>query len=210
MACAYGTANWTTRLTATSATLQLASGTNLTVNATVSSGASTSTAYSNMYPETLSIAPYSGSNWLRLATGANNANGESITITFPQTMYCIEFYVQDVDTQWVSGSSKYSDWVSVSGGSGFTVGPGSASTTNITYSGGTASITTNATSTSSGLQWDYTTSTKGLVKFSAASASSFTLTYKNTNAGGGTDVNDNDQQVWVSPIRYSTVDCVCT
>lgn len=205
--CTYTTLNWNTRVSATSATTTVPG---VTATATLRGGTRADTGYSNMFPETLTIGSfpeYSGSKWLRLATGGANSQGETITVSgFSAPIYCVSFYIQDIDTQYSSASNRYRDAVSVTG---FTA---STSSQYVAASGSTATSSTTATSTSSSGSWSYTSSTNGLAKFTYTSStglSSITINYTNPVAGSNSGVNDNNMQVWVSPIKYSTNPCNC-
>lgn len=206
--CSFSTLDWLSRVDEKNATTSLSGATAV---ATANGGTLLNTAYSNMFPETLTIAAlpdFSGSKWLRLGTGGANSAGETLTVTFPTNVYCVTLYAQDIDTQYVSGSSKYRDDVTVTGFTASVTAPSSTYTAVSTSQA--TSINTAASGTSSTWSWDYTSSVNGLAKFTAVGPlKTISLVYKNTSTGTGSGVNDNNMQVWVSPIKYSTVDCFC-
>lgn len=206
--CSFSTLNWVSRVDEQNATTSLSGAKAV---AAPNGGTLLNTGYSNMFPEKLTIAAlpeFSGSNWLRLASGGPNSAGETVTVTFPTNVYCVTLYVQDIDTQFVSASSKYRDDVTVTG---FTASVAAPSSTYTSVSSSQAtSINTAASGSATTWSWDYTSSVNGLAKFTAAGPlNTISLVYKNTSTGGGSGVNDNDMQVWVSPIKYSTADCLC-
>lgn len=216
--CTYTTNEWTYPLWAdyplparTTGNNNLAKAGNITATSVLNGSTGTTIAMWNMYLMPLSLTNYyNGKNWLQLSTCKQNQQGMTVTFTFPQPVYCVSFYVNDIDTQYVSGSSMYRDKVVVD--SGFTASAATATgATYLTCSGGSAIAKNTATSsTSSTYAWDYATSTNGLVQFKAnGPISSFTLTYTNENCGTGTTVISNNQQVYISPIKYATSDCNC-
>lgn len=147
--------------------------------------------------------------YLLLDQAKNNSSGQTVTLTFPQPVYCVTFYVNDIDTEYRSNASKYQDVVSVPG---FTPSTLPESSANLTITGSTVTSTRTATS-SNMTTWEYpnTTSAAGLVKYTASGPlSSFSLTFSNSIAGTGTGVGDNQQQVYISGMTYKLgANCTC-
>lgn len=205
--CTYTTAAWV----ANTGTLTASGANGMTATAVLNGSTSATSSYTNMAVITLTnsaLPAFSGSKWLQLATNKNNTAGETVTITLPASVYCVSFYIQDIDTQFNSLSSKYRDWVSVTG---FTASAGVPSAaTYLSFSGGTVQpINTAGIITPTTYEFDYLSSANGLALFKANGAiNSIQLTYKNTSAGTGI-LNNNNQQVWISPIKYATSDCNC-
>lgn len=204
--CTYTVSAWQTRVSDLGATAQ----NQIRATTVANGGTRFGTAYTNMAisPNIDGAGVYSDANWLQLGQGGNNLRGQTVTITFPQEVYCVEFYVNDIDTQWVrSIASTYRDTV--------TVAPGFTATTAspyVTVSGGMAQATNTASSANPDTwSWDHTDSANGLAKFTAAGPiTSLTLEYTNPAARTtATGVNNNNQQVWVSPLKYSTAPCAC-
>lgn len=156
------------------------------------------------------VPQYSGQNWLMLDQGGSDSAGQTVTITFPQPVYCVSFYVNDIDTQYKALNDQYADKVTVTG---FTPSATTNSASNLTVSGNSIYPSHNADSGNTNT-WEYpnTTSDQGLAKFSYTSSAGITqisLTYLNKNYYSGTSTNGNTQQVYISPISYSTTSCTC-
>lgn len=215
--CAYSTAVWNTSTSMTStggSTTATASPGGVTITTSTVRNGSTNlrTAYAagegNFNTASVSVSERAGSGWLVLSQDRNNAAGQTVTVTFSQPVYCVSFYVNDIDTQFYGSTSKYRDNVTVPG---FTAvaGPGG---TSVLASGSTATSATTATSTGTSADYNWQTDARGLAMFTNAATSgltSFTLTYTNTNAGTGTNAGNNKQEVYISPLRFSTTPCNC-
>lgn len=199
--CVFTTATWTSTTAPTSA-----SGTG-GITATASANSGTTLHSDNLAVRPITNGtPLAGSGWIVLNQSNKNATGQTVTIKLPVTAYCVTFYINDIDTQYTTNTNHYRDQVQV---------PGFTATANnpavVTVSGDTATATNTATSSSANTwEWDNTNSAEGMVKFTAPGPlTTFTVTYSNRNPGNPSGINDNTQQVYISPIQYSTGDCAC-
>ncbi|MDN5605023.1 MAG: hypothetical protein L0G59_06345 [Kocuria sp.] len=123
---------------------------------------------------------------------------QTVTFTFPQPVYCVEFWVTDIDYE----SGYYGDVVTV---------PGAVATpstpADVTCSGPTCR---SAHSGSPGAFGVFPGTELGLVhyKLTGQGLTSFSLTYSSNSSGNS---STNYQQVYISPISYTTrKDCTCT
>ena len=202
--CSYKTATWNTKTSNTST-----SGSFMT--ATAAPNGTTRIRPANLDLLTASNGgDYSGQKWVSVEQAGNNSSGQTISVQFTKPVYCVSFYVTDIDTQFASASNKYRDQVTVPN---FTATTVDASRPYVTASGGQAKATNTADSSDRDTwEWNSATSQNGLVKFtdtSGSPVSSFTLTFNNISPGTGTGVNDNVQQIYISPLQYSDVPCAC-
>ncbi len=124
-----------------------------------------------------------------------------LTFTLPKKAYCVEFWVTDIDLQSFT-DRKYGDRVTVSGFTGV-----ASNTSWVTCSGATC---TTAFVNSPGNKETSPDVLNGAVRYRLTSTSgitSFTLSYSSAYTGSSTT---NYQQVWISPISYSTTaGCNC-
>ena len=148
----------------------------------------------------LTAAPYDGP-WLALnqKDSTSAAQNQEMRVTFNQPVYCVSFYVADIDSDLGQGQATYIDNVAVSG------------------------FTASSSSSRHGIKTTYTTNDTayctqppatgavnpdnplGLAKFSytgSAGITTFSLRFYSTG-------NGDKQQVWVSPIQFSTTTPCC-
>ncbi|MDO4919602.1 hypothetical protein [Kocuria sp.] len=177
------------------------------MTATAAANGSTRIGSTNFSTATITNGVKNGTYLVLNQSGAN-AQGQTVTITFPQPVYCVRLSVNDIDTQFRSAADKYRDSVEVTG---FTPSTVPASSGILTISGSSAYPTAAATSTSSGGNYDNLTSAAGLAQFSAPGPlSAITLRYINNSPGTGTTVDVNQQQVYISALTYKTRSgCTC-
>ncbi len=139
-------------------------------------------------------------DWLRLATVGDNRSGQTLTVTFPQPIYCASFVVTDIDSG-NSGQpiSSFRDYVAVPG---FTT---TATTAPADYVHRVSTSEVRAARAPSRSTYDWAPEdVRGQATFTAAGpVTTFTITVRNPNARvGATGPDNNYQDVYVSPITY--------
>lgn len=161
---------------------------------------------------------YANQNWLMLNQYSDSTTsgwGQNVVITFPQPVYCVSFLVTDIDTQmspsglFTNYTGSYKDAVTVAGFTAVAQDP-----SNTSVNGSTATPTHTATTSGSPYEWSTVGDRRGTVVYSAPGPiTTITLTYRNTNPTRPdllTGVPNNNQQVYISPIQYSTSNCACS
>ncbi len=205
-------ANLTGTLAGTTKNQVVASGTNLdnSVFSTTRNG----------YTKSLGALPvYPNQAWYTMSQSGDNQRGKgsTLTLTFPRTVYCLSFWIQDIDSQQtIDTSDRYQDGVRVSSsGATWTATPYSAAVGNVTVTPvgtGVEVVSAYVPGTSgsdNSHEGAYQTEAIGLVRFdSAGPVNSVTIDYWNEAWMRGTDWNH--QQIYVSTFRYSTDPCNCT
>lgn len=150
----------------------------------------------NLAPPGATAGPYLELNQRTLVKHYRQAS-QTVTFTFPQPVYCVEFWVTDIDYQ----NGYYGDVVTVPGAVATPSTPAdvtcSDSTCQSAHSGapGTFGVDPGAA--------------RGLVhyKLNGRGLTSFSLIYSSNSSGKS---STNYQQVYVSPISYTTrADCTC-
>lgn len=208
--CALETATWNMSSNGTSTTLNTASGTATAVS-TFNGTVSNRGRGFNLYTQTAQAGNVYmvGSQWIALDQASAKGGTQTLTVTFPVPVYCVSFYIADIDTQYVSGSSRYRDQVQIPDAT-ITAVPEAAG--NVIINGNTAVTAYTATSaTRDTYSLGNLGSARGTVQVSLPGGSnSFTIVYSNPNPGTGNGVNNSAQQVYISPIQYSTEACLCS
>ena len=135
----------------------------------------------------------SSATWLMLNQGcASSTNGynQTVNLNFSQTVYCVSFYVADLDGS--VGYGSYKDKVRVPGFTASLVDP---ATTHITVSGDTATVNAYVSTSAS--------SARGTVKFTYTGAGITSLSVVYSNAAAPATA----QYVLISPITFKTQAC---
>lgn len=141
----------------------------------------------------------------------------TVTITFDKPVYCLSFWITDIDANWLTNGGRHSDYLEVaSSTASFSVSSGSA-TTNLTMTnssgvGQPATVvpTNIPAAANSTYEWA-ATSGKGNACFTASGpVTSFTIKHGSTIFRPSFQ---NAQQVYLSPLTYRTTalapGCTC-
>lgn len=201
--CDQVSADWITQGTGNS-TARASNG----VLATTTANGQTRLRSPNFSTETVSNGVKNGI-YLTLEQSGVNSAGQTVTITCPQPVHCLSFYINDFDTQYMAGNNKYSYEVSVPG---FTAAAVQQSSANLAISGGTVKPVRDASSSAVGEDLANLTCNRGLARFAAVGPlSSFSLTYRNVIGNSRTSLAQNIQQVYISGMTYKLgANCPCS
>lgn len=159
--------------------------------------------------------PFSSSDWVGIEQHGDNREGQTISFNFADPLYCVTFYITDIDSDTASATppyvEDYRDRVQLEIAGGSTASVSALSPEDVTTSGNrTASLTVESAhvADSHDYEFDYKTSTRGTVKITMPGpVEGFTLTY--TNPGWRTGNLWNHQQIYVSCLQYATAGCSC-